>query len=135
MSKPRPVTSTTILRKRPPNAIGYCYSDLHKGYIRYAAYKEHGCKGCKNFKKFEECEIWKQLEKEKIEKKVKKFWLKNNLSKYICRDMFVDCVKWFYGGTLNIPIVNDKLELDSRLQTDNVKKLYFSLKEEQISKK
>lgn len=51
--------------------IGYCWSEIHRGYLTKNLIKEHQCieKKCKHFQKYENADYWKQKEKRKAEKK------------------------------------------------------------------
>jgi hypothetical protein len=45
-----------------PKRIGYCWCDLHQGFINKRLLDEHECisKGCQFFEKFNESEYWKR---------------------------------------------------------------------------
>ena len=51
--------------------VGYCWSELHRGYLTAKLLKEHQCceKNCKHFQKYEQSQYWKQKEKHKEIKK------------------------------------------------------------------
>lgn len=67
---------TTIDRQRcsDENRVGYCWSEIHRGYLTQKLLKEHQCieKECKHFQKFEDAPYWKNKEKAKENKKREK---------------------------------------------------------------
>lgn len=60
--------------------IGYCWSEIHRGYLTVRLMKEHQCceRNCRHFQKYEDAQYWKQKEKRKSEKKKAKEIEKQN---------------------------------------------------------
>ena len=60
--------------------IGYCWSEIHRGYLTVRLMKEHQCceRNCRHFQKYEDAQYWKQKEKRKSEKKKAKEIEKKN---------------------------------------------------------
>ena len=56
---------------RPSRIVGHCTYSLHPGAMTLRMYKDHGCeaKGCAFFKKNENAEHWRQLEKRRSERR------------------------------------------------------------------
>ena len=54
--------------------IGYCWSEIHRGYLTVRLMKEHQCceRNCRHFQKYEDAQYWKQKEKRKSESIIKK---------------------------------------------------------------
>jgi len=67
---------------RVKNAIGFCHSTVHRGYITKKLLKEHDClkKECMSFEKVE-CGLWAEMEKKEAEKAKEKLVIEKKREK------------------------------------------------------
>lgn len=51
--------------------VGYCWSEMHRGYLTLPLMREHQCieKGCKHFQKYEQAPHWRIKEKRRAQRK------------------------------------------------------------------
>lgn len=56
------------------NAVAYCHSGEHQGYLSEKMLKAHGClgKNCPYLEKYEKAQFWKDRAKKKADKKARK---------------------------------------------------------------
>ena len=109
---------TNIVRSgvKKTKILGYCHFNQHKGYITPEILKEHNCieKGCRYFNKYDTPK-WKELEEEKIVKKILKFYIKKEIATPF--EEFLKGIKDFYEDLLNIPInENGSIQLDKYIE-------------------
>ena len=86
------------------NAIGFCHSKEHKGYITKEILKEHDClgKGCHYFQIFEDNKYWENYCNVRKKKKLRKYYAKHKDIWYYklgwSMDKFISAVLNHYGG-------------------------------------
>lgn len=71
----------TTIDRNPCNEnqrVGYCWNEIHRGYLTKNLMKEHQCieRKCRHFQKYENSPYWKEKEAKKEKKKIKKENLK-----------------------------------------------------------
>ena len=59
---------------KPEQRVGYCWSEIHRGYLTPSMLKEHECiqKQCKYFQKYEDSPYWKRKAEIKEKKRERK---------------------------------------------------------------
>jgi hypothetical protein len=73
----------TTIDRNPCNEgqrVGYCWNEIHRGYLTKNLMKEHQCieKKCRHFQKYENSPYWKEKEARREKKKKRKEILKKN---------------------------------------------------------
>jgi hypothetical protein len=63
-----------VCQPKKENALGYCHSGKHQGYVSEKTLKSHGCLGkqCPRLEKYLDNPYWIERERIKAEKKAKK---------------------------------------------------------------